>query len=207
MTSRMALAAALGFGLVNCPAMAQDEAAYPAREVLAAFATACSGIENLAVAKASVLAAGWQPIPADDDGLLTQLVQIGKNVIAEEEADEETKSVFLEGGEYRTMIAGRELNLAISGVRMDRFQSHGCRVYDFTAPAALSVEELESWAVRKPNGTQELPEGLVKHVWNPGLKPGHMEMEVNFIPAAAMQSTGIPLSGLVLGAAAMEFID
>ena len=51
---------------------------YPAGEVLAAFATACSGVENLAVAKASVIAAGWQAIPADDKGALRQLVDYGK---------------------------------------------------------------------------------------------------------------------------------
>lgn len=176
--------------------------AYPAREVLEAFATACSGIENMAVAKASVQAAGWETVPADDPGQLRTLVTYGAKKLAE--YDPEAK--LTDGGEYRKTVAGRELGLALSGAQIDTIRSYGCRVYDFTAPAAIPVEELESWAVRKPNDTQTPSPGLVKHVWNPGLKPGHMEMEISFVTKGALGTSDIPLSGLVLVATAMEFL-
>lgn len=175
---------------------------YPAREVLSAFATACSGIENMAVAKASVLAAGWQPVPADDTGALMKLVAFGKAKLAESDPDMN----LIEGGEYRKTVAGRELGVILSGVDLETIRSHGCRVYDFAATAAIAAEDLEGWAVRKPNDTQRPDGGLIKYIWNPGLKPGHMEMEVSFVPQGALGSANIPLSGLVFTATAMEFL-
>ena len=175
---------------------------YPAREVLAAFATACSGIENMAVAKASIVAAGWQPIPADDKGALRQLVDYGKARLVE--SDPEAK--LLAGGEYRMAVAGRELSLALSGVDLETIRSQGCRVYDFAATAPISAENLEDWAVRKPGSSTEPAPGIIKHVWNPGLKPGHMEMEVSYAAPGALAGTGIPLTGLVFTATAMEFL-
>ena len=47
--------------------------------------------------------------------------------------------------------------------------------------------------------------GFSKNVWNPGLKPGHMEMEVSYAAPGALAATGIPLTGLVLTATAVEF--
>lgn len=178
------------------------EAPYPAREVLEAFATACSGIENMPVARASVLAAGWQPIPADDTGPLMRLVAYGKKMLAESEPDMK----LIEGGEYRMTVAGRELGLALSGVDLETIRSTGCRVYDFAATAEIPPQELEDWAVRKPNVSQKPAEGLVKQVWNPGLKPGHMEMEVSFAAPGALKTLDIPLSGIIFTATAMEFL-
>lgn len=175
---------------------------YPAREVLEAFATACSGIENMAVAQASVIAAGWQPIPPEDKGELMQLVAYGKAMLAKSDPDMK----LIEGGEYRKTVAGRDLGLALSGVDLETIRSQGCRVYDFAATAPISPEDLESWAVRKPNDTQTPAEGLVKQVWNPGLKPGHMEMEVSFAAPGALKTLDIPLSGLIFTATAMEFL-
>jgi hypothetical protein len=175
---------------------------YPAREVLAAFATACSGIESIEVAKASALAAGWQPVPADDTGALMKLVAFGKAKLAESDPDLK----LIEGGEYRKTVAGRDLSLALSGVDMETIRSLGCRVYDFTATATISPSELEDWAVRKPTDTQTPQGGVIKHIWNPGLKPGHMEMEISFVPQGALAAANIPLSGLVFTATAMEFL-
>lgn len=175
---------------------------YPAREVLSAFATACSGIENMAVAKASVLAAGWQPVAADDAGQLMKLVAFGKAKLAESDPDMK----LIEGGEYRMTVAGRELGAVLSGVDLENIRSQGCRLYDFTAAAPISAEDLEGWAVRKPNDTQTPQGGIIKHVWNPGLKPGHMEMEVSFVPQGALAAANIPISGLVFTATAMEFL-
>lgn len=201
MTALVALVALAALQAAEAPEL-PEAPAYPAREVLAAFATACSGIENMAVAKATVLAAGWQPVPADDTGPLMKLVAFGKAKLAESDPDMK----LIEGGEYRMTVAGRELGVILSGVDLETLHSYGCRVYDFTATAAISAEDLEGWAVRKPNDTQMPEGGLIKHVWNPGLKPGHMEMEISFVPQGALAAANIPLSGLVFTATAMEFL-
>lgn len=190
------------FGLVAAQTDAPPaEAPYPAREVLAAFATACSGIEDLDVAKASALAAGWQPLAEGDQGPLAQLVAFGKTQTAKSNGE----ARLLDGREYRKTVAGRELGLALSGVDLETVRSQGCRVYDFAATAPIPPRDLEEWAVRKPNSSQTPGEGIIKHLWNPGLKPGHMEMEVSFVPKGALAAANIPLSGLVFVATAMEF--
>ena len=201
------MASGLLIGMIGLAAAQADappaQAPYPAREVLSAFATACSGIENMDVARASVIAAGWQPVPADDPGQLMQLVALGKARLAQ--SDSGLK--LAQGGEYRITVAGRELSLALSGVDLETIRSYGCRVYDFDAPAAIAEQDLEHWAARKPNDTQTPGDGLIKHVWNPGLKPGHMEMEISFVPKGSLAAADIPLSGLVFVAKAMEFLN
>jgi hypothetical protein len=131
---------------------------------------------------------------------------MGNELVSQEDPAPE----IIDGGTWRREIAGRELFLIISGIRDPDIASYGCRLYDLSAPAPLSAEQLENWAARAP---QMVPTGLpgaTKHVWNPGLKPGHMEMEASFVPQGTelpAPLTGIPLSGLVLTASALEFLD
>ncbi|WP_373486766.1 hypothetical protein [Blastomonas sp.] len=176
-------------------------APYPVREVLTAFATACSGVEHPAVAKASALAAGWRPLPAGDNGQLRKLVAIGKAQVAEGDPN----ITLLPGEEFSMTVAGRALALALSGIDFGSLRSYGCRMYDFSATAALSADDLEGWAVRKPR--REDDDSLVKFIWEPGMKPGHHQMEISFVPQGALADTDIPLSGLVFVASAMEFVE
>ncbi|MEZ5708046.1 MAG: hypothetical protein R3E02_01515 [Blastomonas sp.] len=204
----LALSLALVAGQDDAPT-ADGNAEYPARAVLEAFATACSGAENLAVAKASVEAAGWTMVPPDSDSPITRLVAFGKAEFERQAAEDgdELESELLDGGEYRTEVAGRTLYVAISGARYDTVIGHGCRVYDFEATAPIEAETLTDWAVRAPSNSQTLDGGLVKHVWNPGLKPGHMGMEVSFVPQDWPLRDQFPLSGLVIQADTVEFLD
>lgn len=187
--------------------VAAQDAPYPADTVLAAFATACSGIENMDVAKASASAAGWEVFDtvAHPDSAISKIIDYGKEAIAQ---DDET--TMIDGGAYRHVVSGRELFLVLSGVSVDTVQVQGCRIYDLAATAPIDEETLEDWAVRAP---QAVPVGLnnvTKQIWNPGLKPGHMEMEVSFIPQDADLGAAfgeLPLSGLVFIATAMEFGD
>ncbi|WP_336977952.1 hypothetical protein [Altererythrobacter fulvus] len=203
----MILAAAL---LPLAAAAASEDLAepepYPAREVLAAFATACSGIEEIPVAQASAQAAGWEHYSPAADSAIARIVASGEELMAKEDPTVQ----ILDGGIWRKSVAGRELFTVISGVELDGIVSHGCRVYDLSAPAALPLEELRDWAVRDP---AERPNGIPggsKFVWNPGLKPGHMEMEISFVPQGTVLPeplAGIPLSGLVFTASSVEFTD
>jgi hypothetical protein len=185
---------------VQATVAAEPAAGYPLREVLAAFATACSNTEDTAVNIASATAAGWERLPADADTQISRLVRQGRDALAAEDPDAE----MVGGGEFRKMVAGRTLYLAISGVRLEGLTSRGCRVFDFAAPSAPTAEELERWAVRAPVATPG-PEGASKFTWNPGLKPGHMEMEIIFVPQGSRPLPGFDVSGLALIASAVEF--
>jgi hypothetical protein len=205
-------AAALLLPVLALASAAEDPQPYPAREVLEAFATACSGIEIPAVASASLQAAGWEAIDPAADSQIGRILAGGRAAMeAADVADPEgPQTTMTDGGTYRREVAGRELFAIVSGVVLDDVASYGCRIYDLSAPAPLTPDELESWAVRKP---QMVPTGLpgaTKHVWNPGLKPGHIEMEVSFVPRGTRLPApiaDIPLSGLVMTASALEFLD
>jgi hypothetical protein len=185
--------------LLLAAAPAPAPAAYPADAVLAAFATACSGAESAAVNRASVEAAGWERLPADADTQVSRLVRQGRAA-----AGKDGEAVLLEGGEYRKSVAGRTLHLAISGARIGKHAQRGCRLFDFAAPRAPSVAELERWAVRPPVAAPMAPAGVVKYTWNPGLKPGHMAMELFFISPGASPLPGFETSGLTLVASVLE---
>ena len=189
-----------------CAAQAQ-ESGYPAGEVLAAFATACSGAENTAVNLASVEAAGWERLPAEADTPISRLVRQGMDALAASVAEEgATPPEQLGGGEFRRNVAGRTLYLAVSGLMIGDMATRGCRLYDFEAARGLTAEELEQWAARAPNDRQELPGGISRATFNPGLKPGHMEMEAYFVPPGAEGLPGIDLQGIGLVAMAIEFV-
>ena len=191
----MSVAAAAAL-LLAAQATAAD---YPLGAVLAAFATACSNTEDSAVNIASATAAGWERLPADADTPISRLVRQGREALAAEDPAAE----LVGGGEFRKVVAGRTLYLAISAVRGDGMTARGCRVFDFAAPSAPTAEELERWAVRPPVATPG-PEGASKFTWNPGLKPGHMEMEIIFVPPGSRPLPGFDVSGLALIASAVE---
>lgn len=185
--------------LLAAAAQPSATADYPLREVLDAFATACSGAEDTAVNIASATAAGWERLPADADTPVSRLSRQGRQALAAEDPSAE----FLDGGEFRKLMAGRTLYLAISAVRIDEVTARGCRLFDFAAPRAPTAEELEQWAVRAPVAAPG-PQGATKFTWNPGLKPGHMEMEIIFVPPGTQPLPGFDVSGLALIASALE---
>lgn len=189
-----------------------EPAPYPARDVLDAFATACSGIESPAVAKASVLAAGWEAIEPAAESRIGRIIAGGLAAMkAQDAADPDgPKGEMVASGVYRREVSGRELFAVISGVSFGESASYGCRVYDLDAPASLTVKDLEQWAVREPQPVATGLPGATKFVWNPGLKPGHMEMEASFVPDGTKLPepiAGIPLSGLVLTATAIDILE
>lgn len=185
---------------VAAPAAAETPE-YPAREVLAAFATACSTVEEMDVARAAVAAAGWEQIPEDDSTPVGRLVLLGKSMTADM-ADDGTK--LLSGSSYRKTVAGRQLYLALSGATLDDITSQGCLMYDFDATDAIPRQELEDWAVRTPNDGQSPGEGIEVSTWNPGLKPGHMEMEIAFFPKDSPTAKAMGISGMSFSATAMK---
>lgn len=203
----MRRALVLPFIALAAPAGAEDS--YPARAVLGAFATACSGIEEIPVARASALAAGWQEFEPAADSQIGRIVGNGLALATEDPAaGPETEALV--GGSFRRQVAGRELFLVISGMRDGDIASYGCRLFDLAAPAPIAADALEDWAVRAPAEQPTGIPGMTRHVWNPGLKPGHMEMAVSFVPQGTVLPeplAGIPLSGLVFTATAVEFFD
>jgi hypothetical protein len=129
--------------------------------------------------------------------------------VGQAEASKDAEIKLLPGIVARRTVAGRDLFLVGSGIELGKLHSYGCRVYDFAATEALTAEALKRWAVRKPNDAQAQA-GAVRNVWNPGLKPGHMEMEVSFVAQDApirREPLFSALSGLAMTATAMELIE
>jgi|GEM_PF-1722827 len=181
---------------------------YPLRKVLEAFGTACSGVEVTAVTQASAQAAGWDRFEPAPDSAIGQIIASGLRLVAEDDDGDPVE--IIDGGVWSKQVAGRDLVLIISGATFSGIASYGCRVYDLAAPAAPTAEQLQEWAVREPQQVFTGLPGAYKFVWNPGLKPGHMEMEASFVPQGTVLPApleGIPLSGLVLTASALEFLD
>lgn len=186
--------------LLAAAAAPAEQPRYPAEAVLAAFATACSTAEDFAVARAGLLAGGWQVAAEDDSNPMGKLMAMGRKMAASM-----TESTELPGGgAFTKEVAGRTLYLALSGVDVAGMNSKACRVYDFAATQALSAETLKDWAVREPNETKEPGEGLIETTWNPGLKPGHMEMKVLYVPQDSKIGMSLGVTGLSFGASVLN---
>ncbi len=182
--------------LAASPVAADD---YPAKQVLQSFATACSGIENMAVAQASAAAAGWEGYEASRDSMLGRLLAMGRAEIAKD-----PKTEYILGGTYQKTVADRSLHLVLTRVVDETVSANGCRIYDFAAKRSLTVAELEGWTVRPPNATEAPAAGLIRHIWNPGLKPGHVEMNISFTAKDSELSGNIPVTGLMFSAQSLE---
>ncbi len=199
----MTLAFALLLAATTSPASPAPD--YPADAVLAAFATACSGAEDTAVNMASATAAGWERLADDSDTPVGRLTRAGKDAALKAASAGGDKIEMLPGADYRKAVAGRTLYLAVSSVKTGGITARGCRLFDFEAPRAFTAEELKQWSVREPGSAPVLAHAVQKIEYNPGLKPGHMSMEVFFIPAGVTPLPGFNLSGLSLVATALEF--
>ena len=182
-----------------------DDDSYPWRDVFEAFATACSAVQDAAVNKASVAAAQWEDYTPDAEDRLGRLVAYGEQEIAKEVlGPDEEPTELLPGSTWRKQVAGRQLYVALSGARVSDIRSTGCRLYDFDAPADPGPERVENW-VQRAIGSEERPgEGLVKYIWNPGITPASMELEIAFVAPEADPIPGVPLQGLVMTATALE---
>ena len=196
----------LAIAALPCAAQAQDAADYPVREVLTAFATACSGVEDTAVNLASVEAAGWEHLAEDADTPVSQLMRRGLEALEAQSAAGGTKMPeLIAGGGFRKQVAGRTLYLAVSGAKVDGVASHGCRLYDFGAPRGVSAEELEGWAARAPDDFEEAPDGATRATFSPGLKPGHAGMQANYVPPGTDPMPAFSVGGITLVASAVDF--
>lgn len=181
------------------------ESAYPLDDVLAAFATACSTVEDPAVNRASIEAGGWEAYEPAEDSMIGRLIEIGRETIANEElAEGEAPTQMLDGATYRREIAGRNLHIVLSGVRIEEIRTTGCRLYDLDVTTEPDLEAVAQWARRAPDNTERPGAGMVLLNWNGGMKPGHFDMQLQFVRPGADFPLDIPFSGLVLTASDME---
>lgn len=180
-------------------AAASAPAAYPVRDVLDAFATACAEVGDTAANLADAQEEGWEKLAPDADTPASRLARQGREVLRKQAPE----AKLIDGAEFRKTVAGRTLYLAISGVETE-ITSRGCRVFDFGAPRAPTVKEMREWAGRDPSSRYEPVPGVTRIVWQPGLKPEHPEMEVYFIAPGKSPLPGLDTSGLTLVASALE---
>lgn len=176
-------------------------APYPVEAVLAAFAAGCGKVHEPAQAEAAARQAGWRVAVPEPGSPIARLVAGGQAAVRED-----PEATILPGATMTREVAGRTLYLVFSGVRYDSVAGRGCRVYDFDAPAPLAPGLLTDWVGRAPSQSQS-QSGVTRHVWNPGLAEGQMELEISFVAADApvrAQPLFSALSGVALVATAME---
>lgn len=187
--------------LLSAAAAVPAVAAYPARDVLEAFAMACAEAEDGKAVMAGAEASGWEKLPDNADNPASRLARAGKAAATKHNPGLR----LLDGGEYRKTVAGRTLYLAVSGVQQGKTASRGCRLYDFDAPRAFTAKELTAWSGREPTDLSDPSENFFHQVWAPGLKPEHQDMEAYFIGPGRNPLPGFEISGISLVASAVEF--
>jgi hypothetical protein len=109
----------------------------------------------------------------------------------------------MSGGSFRRTLAGKTLFLVISRWEGERgMWGNGCRVYDFTASAALDRDLLAQWMGRAPTGDKSFGQAGSNVLWEPGWRNG-LTVSVNHVPVGSPFRERYGLSGNVLVAQAL----
>ncbi len=168
------------------------------RALFAAFKGVCSKVRKLDAMEAAARRGGWQAVEPSANPNLQLLISKGLSDSKRQEPD-----ASFAGSQYHRQLGGRELWLVLSRYRdKDGYWANGCRIYDFEATTALPLEELTALMGKSPTGSLPLPEGQVKHLWEPGWKSGH-SVEVSYIAGNDPFSQRFGLKGQVLMAQAI----
>lgn len=173
--------------------------AYPAKQVVAAFAQACRETPDFARARTALLAAGWEAYTPAPDSIMGKLLAKGRAAIA----SDPDGATMIDGGTFRRTVAGEQLELTLSGVKMGDIVSLGCRVFDFGEARAIPVAAVTALVGRAPGQTIATPQ-LSKSLWEPGYAEGLRNTELYFVPADSPAVAMLGAPGLVLVAQHMK---
>ena len=144
--------------------------------LFAAFKGVCARVRSLPAMASAARRQGWQAVSPEAHPGLDLLVNGGRAEVLAREPD-----ARLAGAQFRRKVGQRQLWLALSRYQdAEGAWSNGCRMYDFDAAAPIAPAALEALMGRPSTGTQPLPGGQTKYLWEPGWKSGH-GVEVSFI--------------------------
>ena len=185
----MSLLAALLIAAQAAPAEAGD------RAVLDAFRAVCDRVDDLEAMRAEAVRGGWTSIEDADDPRIARINQMGRESAAD--------MARVEIGTYRAELGGREHFLILSRFEdSNGMWGHGCRLYQFGAPAPIDGDLLTGWMTRPPTGADDLPGYGSQRLWEPGWRMG-MTVKAMHVPEDSRYRAQAGFSGNVLIAEAI----
>jgi hypothetical protein len=182
-----ALLLACGFA-ITAPLSAQDGAAptgteaapYPSVAILDAFRIGCGAIADQATASASLTAAGWKAsAPEARPAALVRFLDFAQSA--------GSRAVVGQGGTmsaievFEQTIAGEQLYVVLSEVRIDGTRVSGCRLFDLGETRPIAIRAAQEWIGRAATTVIDQSEVTVA-TWEPGALPGHDSFQLFFVP-------------------------
>ena len=82
---------------------------------------------------------------------------------------------------FERTIAGEQLYVVLSEVRVDDTRVSGCRLFDLGETRSIAVEAAQAWLGREATRVIERAEVPVA-TWEPGTLPGHDSFQIFFVP-------------------------
>ena len=183
--------------LLAAAAQAPTQSAYPAREVLEGFAQVCRPLATLEGAAAAAEKSGWRKFEPEAASQIASLIAFGKS--------EGKKMLAEKGGEmlptrvFHRTIAGEDLIVVLSGVKINGVLVNGCRAYDVGETRELPAAQVEAWLNRKPSKTVVDPAIHITS-WEPGYDAQHDSFDLYFIPQGSPAIELLKVSGIGLKA-------
>lgn len=168
------------------------------RALFAGFRQVCSQVRDLGKMERAARKSKWQAVAEDAHPNLAMLVRGGREAAMAGEPEAKVS-----GAQFTRTLAGRTLWLVTSRYQdKDGYWGNGCRIYDFDAAAPLPLDLLVALMGKANTGSVPLPDGNVKHLWEPGWKSGH-SVEVSYLTGTDPVSQKFGLKGQVLTAQAI----
>lgn len=168
------------------------------RALFAGFKQVCSQVRDLRKMERAARKGKWQAVSEDANPQLAQLVRGGREAALQGEP-----GATVSGAQFTRTLGGRTLWLVTSRYQdKDGYWGNGCRIYDFAAVAPLPLDTLIALMGKPNTGSVPLPDGNVKHLWEPGWKSGH-SVEVSYLSGTDPVSQKFGLKGQVIMAQAI----
>lgn len=168
------------------------------RALFAGFRQVCSQVRDLKKMERAARKAKWQAVGEDAHPNLAMLVRGGREAALAGEPEAKVS-----GAQFTRTLAGRTLWLVTSRYQDKAgYWGNGCRIYDFDAAAPLALEVLVALMGKASTGSVPLPDGNVKHLWEPGWKSG-LSVEVSYLTGTDPVSQKFGLKGQALTAQAI----
>lgn len=163
---------------------------YPARDVLEGFAEACRPLAVLEDAAEAAERTGWKVMQPDPNSPLGALISFGKS-----EGEKLLRNDFgeiLRMQVFQRTVAGEQLTLVLSGVKLGGRLVHGCRMYDVGETREMPIAEVEKW-LKSPRDKGRAASGTPCREVAAGLRPEPQLAGLVFRPS--WQSRDRPAEG------------
>ena len=177
---------------------AAQPAPYPSKHVLTAFGEVCRPLEDMTQAEALAVKAGWQKFTPDPASPIGELLAFGRSE-GEKMLEKEGGGSMTPSSVLRRTVAGEDLVVIFTGVRMNGVSVNGCRMYDVGETRGIDAAAAQAWVGRAPD-TAVAEDNLNLSSWEPGFAPKHQSLEIFFVPPGSPLIEFTKVSGIALTA-------